>query len=69
MARKLPKSAPAGGKPAKPAPAAGSKPAKEAAEQADRVRSGAAAEERRLLHEAAWRRMFGKIGGQNPYTR
>ena len=68
MARKPPKSAPAGGKPAKPAPA-GSKPAKEAAEQADRVRSGAAAEERRLLHEAAWHRMFGKIGGQNPYTR
>ncbi len=58
MARKPTKSAHAGGK-----------PAKAAAEQADRVRSGAAAEERRLLHEAAWRRMFGKISGHNPYTR
>ena len=57
MAKKSRKSSPAIGK-----------PAKAAAEQADRVRSSAAAEERRLLHEAAWHRMFGKIGGQNPYT-
>jgi len=58
MARKSPKSAPAG-----------DKPAKAAAEQAERVRGTAAAEERRLLHEAAWRRMFGQIGGRNPYAR
>ena len=68
MARNPPKSAPADGKSAKAAPAGG-KPAKAVAAQADRARSGAAAEARRLLHEAAWRRMFGKLGGQNPYTR
>lgn len=61
MARKPRKSPPSGGKAAKAAA--------EQAEQAERARSGAAAEERRLLHEAAWSRMFGKIGGQNPFAR
>ena len=55
-------------KPRKSSPAVG-KPAKAAAEQADRVRSSAAAEERRLLHEAAWSRMFGKVSGRNPFAR
>ncbi len=58
MARKPPKSAPADGK-----------AAKAATEQAERARSSAAAEARRLLHEAAWSRMFGKLGGHNPYAR
>ena len=68
MARQPSKSAPAGGTPAKSAPAGG-KPAKSEIEQADLARSGAAAEERRLLHEAAWSRMFGKVSGQNPFAR
>ena len=61
MATKPRKNPPPGGKAAKAAA--------ERAEQAERERSGLAAEERRLLREAAWTRMFGKVGGQNPYAR